>query len=78
VVDLVGYVLGLRSKKSFEQFMKEELFAPIGMNSSTFNQKEALRNPSFARGHIGDRELPGIFIPMIPSGGMYSSARDMA
>src|SRR6185436_7196670 len=31
-----------------------------------------------ARGHIAERELPDIFIPNIPSGGMYSTVRDMA
>lgn len=77
-IDLTGYVLGLRSKKTFEQFMKDELFTPLGMNSSTFSQKEALQTPSFAKGHIRDRELPDIYIPMIPSGSMYSSVKDMA
>ena len=77
-IDLAGYVLGLRARKSFAQFMKDELFAPLGMNASTFNQKEALQSPSFARGHIRDRELPDILIPMIPSGGMYSNVKDMA
>src|SRR5262245_65456421 len=58
--------------------MKDELFTPLGMTSSTFDQKEALRNPSFARGHVAGRELPGAFIPMIPAGGMYSNVKDMA
>jgi len=77
-IDLAGYSLGVRSRKTFEQFMKDELFTPLGMTSSTFDQKEALRNPSFARGHAAGRVLPDTFIPMIPAGGMYSSAKDMA
>src|SRR5215470_3301908 len=77
-IDLAGYALGIRSRKSFEQFMKDELFTPLEMTSSTFDQKEALRNPSFARGHVSGRELPDTFIPMIPAGGMYSSVKDMA
>src|SRR5262245_24537329 len=77
-IDLAGHALGIRSRKTFEQFMKDELFTPLGMTSSTFDQKEALRNPSFARGHVAGRELPGAFIPMIPAGGMYSNVKDMA
>jgi CubicO group peptidase (beta-lactamase class C family) len=77
-IDLAGYALGIRSRKPFEQFMKDELFTPLGMTSSTFDQKEALRNPSVARGHVAGREIPDTFFPMVPSGGLYSSANDMA
>jgi CubicO group peptidase (beta-lactamase class C family) len=77
-IDLAGYALGIRSRKSFEQFMKDELLTPLGMTSSTFDQKEALRNSSVARGHVAGREIPDTFFPMVPSGGLYSSANDMA
>jgi hypothetical protein len=58
--------------------MKDELLTPLGMTSSTFDQKEALRNPSIARGHVASREIPDTFFPMVPAGGLYSSANDMA
>jgi CubicO group peptidase (beta-lactamase class C family) len=77
-IDLAGYALGIRTRKPFEQFMKDELLTPLGMTSSTFDQKEALRNPSIARGHVAGREIPDTFFPMVPSGGLYSSANDMA
>lgn len=77
-VDLAGYVLAFRAHKTFAQLMKETLFDPLGMKASTFDQKEALKSASFARGHIAERELPDIYIPTIPSAGMYSSVRDMA
>jgi len=77
-IDLAGYALGIRARKSFAQFMKDELFTPLGMTASTFDQNEALRNPSFARGHVFGKELPDTFIPIIPAGGMYSNVKDMA
>jgi CubicO group peptidase (beta-lactamase class C family) len=77
-IDLAGYVLQLISRTSFEQVIKDEMFRPLGMASSTFNQREALENGSVARGHIGVNEVPRMAIPMIPAGGMYSSVRDMA
>ncbi|HSK71582.1 MAG TPA: serine hydrolase [Pyrinomonadaceae bacterium] len=79
-IDLVGYALAVRSQKSFGQFMKDELFAPLAMTSSTFDAKEALRHPSLAKGHsvMSGEEMPENFTSMIPSGGMYSSVKDMA
>ena len=76
--DLVGYVLQLRSGRPFEQFMKDEVFGPLEMTSSTFSQMEAAAHPSFALGHTRDKTLPVTPIPMIPSGGMYSTVKDMA
>jgi CubicO group peptidase (beta-lactamase class C family) len=76
--DLTGYALQQRSGKPFEQFMKEELFKPLGMESSTFNQQEAFRSPSLAKGYVGEQQVPDISIPMIPAGGMYSNVKDMA
>jgi CubicO group peptidase (beta-lactamase class C family) len=77
-IDLAGYVLQLRSGASFEQLMKRDVLGPLAMTASTFSQKEAFAHPSVAAGHIGDDEIPKMFIPMIPSGGMYSSVKDMA
>lgn len=77
-IDLVGYALQRRSRKPFDQFMKDEVLVPLGMNSSTFNRKEAFSNPALAKGYIGDQQVPDIVISMIPAGGMYSNVKDMA
>lgn len=79
-IDLVGYALGVRAQKSFAQFMKNELFAPLEMTSSTFDAKEASANASFAKGYsvVSGEEVPENFTSMIPAGGMYSSVKDMA
>src|SRR5262245_17509576 len=87
-IDLVGYALELRSGKSFDEFMQEELFRPLGMASSTFNNNVVASHPSVAKGHIRDRILPAptttLIIPdrggytLTPSGGMYSTVKDMA
>ena len=50
--DLVGYALQLRAGKPFPRLMREELFEPLGMTASTFDQAEALADPHRARGHI--------------------------
>ena len=48
-IDLAGYALELRARKSFAQFMQDELFKPLGMTSSSFILKEAMNQPSFRR-----------------------------
>jgi len=87
-IDLAGYALGLRSGKPFDEFMNEELFRPLGMTSSAFNYNVVANHPSVAKGHIRDRILPAptstLMIPdrggytLTPSGGMYSTVKDMA
>ena len=77
-VDLAGYALQLGSKKPFADYMKSEVLASLGMTNSTFSFNEATENSNFARGHIEGRPVPITRIPMQPSGGMYSTAADMA
>jgi CubicO group peptidase (beta-lactamase class C family) len=76
--DLVGYALQVRAGKPFARLMREALFEPLGMTSSTFDQAEALGDPLRARGHLAGREVPPLEVPMLAAGGMYSTARDMA
>ncbi len=76
--DLVAYALEARAGKPFARLMRDELLEPLGMTSSTFDQTEALKNADRARGHIDDKEVPPLEIPMLGAGGLYSTARDMA
>ena len=76
--DLVGYALQLRAGKPFQQVMRGELFEPLEMTVSTFEQAEALAGPNRARGHVGEKEVPPLEVPMLAAGGMYSTAHDMA
>lgn len=77
-IDLAGHILQLRSGTSFETFMRKEVFAPLGMTGSTFDQNVARTNAGFAKGHRAESELSVYSIPMIPAGGMYSSVKDLA
>src|SRR5262249_24497528 len=54
-----------------------ELFRPLGMTSSTFNPKVAANHPSVAKGHSGDN-IRSVGTILLPSGGMYSTVKDMA
>ncbi len=76
-IDLVGYIMGLIQKKSYEDVMKELLFTPLGIEFATFDIDAALKQP-FARGHSGLYKTPAVQVPMIPAGGLYASANDVA
>ncbi|MFX1537059.1 MAG: serine hydrolase domain-containing protein, partial [Promethearchaeota archaeon] len=75
--DLTGYVMGKILDKSYEEVMREELLQPLGITTATFNINEALKHP-FAKGHIGEFETPTVQVPMLPAGGLYISAIDIA
>lgn len=75
--ELTGYVMGLVMGKPYDESMREALLHPLGMTSATYKIEEALKG-SFARGHSGKYEMPVVQVPMLPSGGIYVSANDVA
>lgn len=76
--DLVGFALQRIAGRPFPEFMDEILLGPLGMNDSTFDQLDVIRDGSFARGHVGEHAAPVQVIPMVPAGGAFSSASDLA
>ena len=77
-IDLVGYAVQLRAGKTFSEFMHDELFEPLGMKATFFNQKRKLSGVSAAKGHMANVEVPVEFLAMIPAAGAYSNVNDMA
>jgi len=77
-VDLAGYILQVVSGKSFGQYMKEKLFDPIGMANSSVDMKVIKASKNRAIGHSNGFEEARLEIPMIPAGGVYTSAIESA
>ncbi|MFX1537850.1 MAG: serine hydrolase [Promethearchaeota archaeon] len=78
-LDLIAYVLERITGKKFKEYVKDELFEPIGMKSSVVGTPDALKNPLLAKGHEGSIEVEITRnIPMIGAAGFYCSVRDMA
>ncbi len=76
--DLAAYTIQVVSGKSFEQYLKRRVFAPLGMSNSTVDRDEILKITDRAVGKMmGMSHVPAVF-PALGSGGVYSSARDMA
>lgn len=76
--DLAAYVIQAVSGVPYEQYVKAKLFTPLGMSASTLDRNEILKNKDRAVGHMmGMARLPAVY-PGLASGGMYSTARDLA
>lgn len=77
-VDLAGYALSVRMKKPFEDLMQSELLGPLGMSHSSYRRRDAEATGKLATGYVdGSTPVPPLEIPMVPSGGLYSSVDDM-
>lgn len=76
--DLAAYVVQVVSGMPYERYVAQKLFSPLGMSASTLDRIEILKNKDRAIGHMmGMARLPAVY-PGLASGGMYSTARDLA
>ncbi len=76
--DLAGWILQVRSGVSFADWLEAKLFQPLGMADSTVAQNVYARRDNRALGHASGHETVPRNTPLIPSGGVWTSARDMA
>lgn len=76
--DLAGYVLQTVSGKPFAECLRSILFEPLRMNGATGHSQDYAKRMNRALGHQQGHERIPVEIPIIPSGGIYASARDMA
>jgi CubicO group peptidase (beta-lactamase class C family) len=76
--DLAGYILQVRSGKSFAEYLREKVLAPIGMINSSFDLEMVEQRENRAIGHYTEGNVVPFPIPEIPAAGLYSSIRDMS
>jgi CubicO group peptidase (beta-lactamase class C family) len=75
--DLAGYILQIRCGMPFAEWLRTTLFEPLGMSDSTAATDMYVRHQDRAVGHEKGYTVP-LKTPLISSGGVYTSARDMA
>ncbi len=75
--DLLGRLVELKRKQPFAQAVQEDLFEPLGMNSSSFNNASDT-DPHLAQGYRNGDPVALMHMRDIPAAGMVSSARDLA
>ena len=76
-IDLAGYVLQRASGVGFAEYLRLKLFEPLGMGDTTADPETYARRQNRAIGHSAGYGQVPLRVPMIPSGGVYTSARDM-
>jgi CubicO group peptidase (beta-lactamase class C family) len=76
--DLAGYILQIRTGMPFAEWLKVMVFEPLGMSDSTAASVIYMNRANRAVGHEEGYVSVPLETPLIPSGGVYTSARDMA
>jgi CubicO group peptidase (beta-lactamase class C family) len=77
-IDLAGYILQVRSGMPFIQYVQQKVLNPLGMNDSTLDINRVRATATRAIGHTGAPLRPPVDFLLIPSGGVWTSAEDMA
>jgi len=77
-IDLAAYILQVESGLSFEQYMKERVFDPLGMPDSSVDYAFVEDHPNRARGYYPFVKQIPVAIPMVGAGGVYTTARDLS
>ena len=76
--DLAGYILERATGMRYDDWLRRALFAPLGMRDSTADPAVFAKAPNRAAGtHRGYAQVP-LVTPLLASGGIWTSARDMA
>jgi CubicO group peptidase (beta-lactamase class C family) len=61
----------------FHRYVKQKLLDPIGMTASSFDMDYIKRSAQRAIGHSALAKV-AVGVPMIPSGGLYTTACELA
>ena len=78
---LAGYIVERVSGQSFDDYITEHIFKPLGMNSSTFAQPlPAHLAPNMSNGYLlgSDKPEPFEIVGPYPAGSLSSTAVDMS
>ena len=87
-VDTLGRIIEVASGRPYEDYLHERIFAPLGMNDTTFYPtREQLERAAVPGGKRGEKLVPlartlfdpppGARFPM-PCGGLYTTGADLA
>ena len=88
-LDTVGRIVEIVSGKSYDVFLQERIFGPLGMKDTTFFPSDA-QQPRLAIGYSRDRSGQSMNVqaptfgrpvrgqfPPVPGGGLFSTASDL-
>jgi CubicO group peptidase (beta-lactamase class C family) len=73
----LGYVLELKTGKSYDELLNERIFSPLGMTYSTLNRSEFEDLLVAGVHHRGGDAANWDLASLVAAGGIYSTAEDM-
>jgi CubicO group peptidase (beta-lactamase class C family) len=81
-----GYLIELQSGKTWEEFVRERIFTPLGMKSTGYSVADMVKQPDFGVGYTEKRDTFELYqIPyyedtagMAPCGAIISNINDMS
>lgn len=76
--DLAASILQERTGMSYPEWLRRKLFVPLGMGDSTAAADDYTVRRNRALGHEAGHDRVPAVTPLVASGGVYTSARDMA
>jgi CubicO group peptidase (beta-lactamase class C family) len=78
-VSVLGEALAAAWDATYEEALRQNVLAPLGMNATTMGLSNARAPENLAPGHVGARRVPAwTFQACAAAGALRSSARDMA
>ncbi len=77
-IDLAGYILQVRLGMPFTQYVQEKVLEPLGMMNSTLDIDQVRTTADRAIGHSPIPLRPPVEFLLIPSGGVWTTANNMA
>jgi CubicO group peptidase (beta-lactamase class C family) len=77
-IDLAGYILQVRAGIPFIQYVQEKVLQPLGMKDTTLDVKQVRADSTRALGHSDSPFPVPVDFLLIPSGGVWTTAADMA
>ena len=77
-IDLAGYILQVRSGMPFIQYLRQKVLDPLGMKDTTLDVNRVRATLTRAIGHTDLPLRPPVDFLLIPSGGVWTTAADMA
>ncbi len=77
-IDLAGYILQVHSGMPFIQYVQQKVLDPLRMKDSTLDVQRVRATSTRAIGHVELPIRPPVDFLLIPSGGVWTSAEDLA
>jgi len=74
---IIGYIISKISKKSYAQFMKEEVFLPLNLTHTTFGIEKGKEQHAAISYDGRGFPIPSYISPTQGNSGIYSSAHDL-